>query len=123
MYFVVALTTEKEELLGNVKLLSGANSDLSKLGIQRHIAPRQPKHATYEGRLRTFRGWPENLRQTPEMLAIAGFYSVGVCFFFFSFSPLCIFRNRNDKFSFLNSKLYMILIFYRLWRSSKMFSL
>ncbi|XP_011298332.1 apoptosis 2 inhibitor [Fopius arisanus] len=69
------LSTEKEEL-GNVKLLSASAADLHRLGIQKHTAPRQPKHATYEGRLRTFQGWPENLRQTPEMLATAGFYYV-----------------------------------------------
>ncbi|XP_063981768.1 baculoviral IAP repeat-containing protein 7 [Diachasmimorpha longicaudata] len=69
------LSTDKEEL-GNVKLLSAPAADLHRLGIQKHSAPRQPKHATYEGRLRTFQGWPENLRQTPEMLATAGFYYV-----------------------------------------------
>lgn len=72
----LALSTEKVEL-GNVKLASGATSDLTELGIQAHTAPRQPKHATYEGRLRTYQGWPEGLRQTPEMLADAGFYYVG----------------------------------------------
>ncbi|XP_046435566.1 baculoviral IAP repeat-containing protein 7-like isoform X2 [Neodiprion fabricii] len=71
------LSTENVEL-GNVKLTSGTESDLTELGIQAHTAPRQPKHATYEGRLRTYQGWPESLRQTPEMLADAGFYYVGV---------------------------------------------
>ncbi|XP_012276923.1 baculoviral IAP repeat-containing protein 7-A isoform X2 [Orussus abietinus] len=71
------MSTEKVEL-GNVRLLPGTSSDLKELGIQTHSAPRQPKHATYEGRLRTFEGWPENLRQTPEMLANAGFYYFGI---------------------------------------------
>ncbi|XP_015599777.1 baculoviral IAP repeat-containing protein 7-A [Cephus cinctus] len=70
------VSAEKVEL-GNVKLSPGATSNFKELGIQAHTAPRQPKHATFEGRLRTFQGWPENLRQTPEMLAQAGFYYVG----------------------------------------------
>lgn len=57
--------------------MPGSTTDLKELGIQAHSAPRQPKHATYDGRLRTFDGWPSNLRQTPEMLASAGFYYVG----------------------------------------------
>ncbi|XP_012264181.2 baculoviral IAP repeat-containing protein 7 [Athalia rosae] len=72
------VTTEKQVELGNVKLTSGTTSDLSELGIQAHTAPRQPKHATYEIRLRTYQGWPESLRQTPQMLADAGFYYTGV---------------------------------------------
>ncbi|XP_046835439.1 baculoviral IAP repeat-containing protein 7-like isoform X2 [Vespa crabro] len=51
--------------------------DVEDLGIQAHTVPRRLKHATYEGRLRTFDGWPVDLRQTPEMLATAGFYYVG----------------------------------------------
>ena len=31
----------------------------------------------YEKRLQTFKGWPKNLKQTPEMLAEAGFYYSG----------------------------------------------
>ncbi|XP_066586499.1 death-associated inhibitor of apoptosis 2 isoform X2 [Prorops nasuta] len=65
-------------LLGNVKLVPGTTSGLNDLGIQTHLAPRQPEHATYEGRLRTFREWPEHLKQTPEMLAESGFYYVGI---------------------------------------------
>lgn len=76
--------------LSNVKLTSGTESDLSELGIQTHTAPRQPKHATYEGRLRTYQGWPEGLRQTPEMLADAGFYYVGKYF-------INIFEKRENK--------------------------
>lgn len=75
-FYILALTVEKEDLT-NVKLLSGSTSDLHKLGIQKHTPPRQPKHATFEGRLRTFQAWPENIRQTPDMLATAGFYYVG----------------------------------------------
>lgn len=63
--------------MGDIKLLPGTASNYTDLGIQHHLPSRQPKHATYEGRLRTFEGWPSNLRQTPEMLADAGFYYVG----------------------------------------------
>ncbi|XP_043279999.1 death-associated inhibitor of apoptosis 2-like [Venturia canescens] len=76
-YIAEVLTAEKGEL-SNIKLLPGTSVDLSELGVQRHTAPREPKHSTYEGRLRTFEGWPENLKQTPEMLALAGFYYVGI---------------------------------------------
>ncbi|CAG5100992.1 Similar to Diap2: Death-associated inhibitor of apoptosis 2 (Drosophila melanogaster) [Cotesia congregata] len=72
-----ALTTEEKEELANVKLLSGTTADLHKLGIQKHTGPKQLKYATYEGRLRTFQGWPDNLQQTPDMLSTAGFYYVG----------------------------------------------
>lgn len=73
-YLISDLSAEK---LGDIKLLPGTTSNYTDLGIQHHLPSRQPKHATYEGRLRTFEGWPINLRQTPEMLADAGFYYVG----------------------------------------------
>ncbi|XP_043511481.1 putative inhibitor of apoptosis isoform X1 [Frieseomelitta varia] len=63
--------------LTNVKLMPGATSNLSDLGIQIHTTPKKPQCATYEGRLSTFRGWPANIRQTPEILASAGFYYDG----------------------------------------------
>ncbi|XP_003492056.1 putative inhibitor of apoptosis isoform X3 [Bombus impatiens] len=63
--------------LTNVKLMPGATSNLSDLGIQIHTTPKKPDCATYEGRLRTFNGWPENIKQTPEILASAGFYYDG----------------------------------------------
>ena len=69
---------EEDQLyLSNVKLMPGATSNLTELGIQTHTAPKKPNHATYEGRLSTFTGWPENLKQTPEMLSSAGFYYNG----------------------------------------------
>lgn len=70
------LFTETAEL-GNVKLVSGANTNLKDLGIQTHNAPIHRRHATYESRLETFEGWPSTLRQTPETLCSAGFYYVG----------------------------------------------
>ncbi|XP_076230544.1 death-associated inhibitor of apoptosis 2 [Nomia melanderi] len=53
-------------------------ASLTELGIQTHAGPKQPDHATYEGRLSTFSGWPEKLKQTPEILASAGFYYTGL---------------------------------------------
>ena len=35
------------------------------------------QYTTYEKRLQTFKEWPKNLNQTPEMLAAAGFYYLG----------------------------------------------
>ncbi|XP_060822999.1 baculoviral IAP repeat-containing protein 7 isoform X2 [Bombus pascuorum] len=53
------------------------HQDKDDLGIQIHTTPKKPDCATYEGRLRTFNGWPENIKQTPEILASAGFYYDG----------------------------------------------
>uniref|UniRef100_V9IB38 Apoptosis 2 inhibitor n=1 Tax=Apis cerana TaxID=7461 RepID=V9IB38_APICE len=63
--------------LSNVKLISGTTSNLSDLGIQTHTTPKKQDCATYEGRLHTFNGWPKNIKQTPEILASAGFYYDG----------------------------------------------
>ena len=62
---------------GLIQLQPGAIRDLGALGVQKHTAPRIPYHSTYEGRLKTFETWPENLKQTPQMMAIAGFYYCG----------------------------------------------
>lgn len=77
-YFYIHQIDDDELYLCNVKLTSGTTSSLTELGVQAHTAPKKPNHATYEGRLRTFCGWPENLKQTPEMLAGAGFYYTGL---------------------------------------------
>ncbi|XP_063234033.1 baculoviral IAP repeat-containing protein 7-A-like [Bacillus rossius redtenbacheri] len=47
------------------------------LGIQPHRGPRQPRYATYESRLQSFRDWPSDVTQRPEQLAQAGFYHTG----------------------------------------------
>lgn len=75
--FILTFCLIDELYLCNVKLTSGTTSSLTELGVQAHTAPKKPNHATYEGRLLTFCGWPENLKQTPEMLAEAGFYYTG----------------------------------------------
>ncbi|OAD59107.1 Apoptosis 2 inhibitor [Eufriesea mexicana] len=63
--------------LTNVKLMPGATSSLSDLGIQPHTIPKTPACRTYEKRLRTYNGWPKNIKQIPEILANAGFYYNG----------------------------------------------
>lgn len=65
------------DLIGLVKVMPESITNMTELGIQRHKAPQRPEYATYEKRLQTFRGWPKNLNQTPEMLAEAGFYYGG----------------------------------------------
>ncbi|XP_076636294.1 death-associated inhibitor of apoptosis 2 isoform X2 [Colletes latitarsis] len=75
---------DKDDILylNNVKLKPGTTSSLAELGIHIHMASKKPNYATYEKRLRTFYGWPENLVQTPELLSSAGFYYTDVvrCF-------------------------------------------
>ncbi|XP_043256829.1 death-associated inhibitor of apoptosis 2-like [Colletes gigas] len=63
--------------LNNIKLKPGKRSSLTKLGVQIHTAPKNPNYSTYEKRLHTFYGWPENRIQTPKLLSIAGFYYTG----------------------------------------------
>jgi len=57
--------------------LPGVTTEPSTLGIQVHTAPCRPEYATYEARLQTYKEWPTDIKQTPEMLATAGFYYVG----------------------------------------------
>lgn len=63
--------------LANVTLMPGTSANLTELGIQAHKAPCNLKNTIYEERLRTFVGWPVDYKQTPEMLATAGFYYTG----------------------------------------------
>lgn len=53
-------------------------TNLQELGIHAHRGPRQSDYATVESRLRTYKNWTPDLIQTPEMLAEAGFYYVGM---------------------------------------------
>lgn len=41
------------------------------------LGPKMPDYATLESRLRTYKNWPSDLIQTPQMLSEAGFYYVG----------------------------------------------
>lgn len=65
------------DVLELVTILPGTSESITDLGIQRHMAPANPKYAVYEKRLQTFTDWPKDLTQTPEMLAAAGFYYTG----------------------------------------------
>jgi len=64
--------------------MSDTVTNMIELGIQRHKAPQRPEYATYEKRLQTFKEWPKNLKQTPEMLAEAGFYYGGQNYIYLS---------------------------------------
>lgn len=75
--FYLHQTEDDNIYLTNVKLIPGTTSSLAELGIQMHTIPKKPYYSTYEGRLRSFNGWPEDLNQTPEVLASAGFYYHG----------------------------------------------
>lgn len=66
----------KDDTFGLVRVLSGTSADLTELGIQMHTVSKS-QYTTYEKRLQTFHNWPKNLKQTPEMLATAGFYYQG----------------------------------------------
>ncbi|XP_076255378.1 baculoviral IAP repeat-containing protein 7-B-like isoform X1 [Rhynchophorus ferrugineus] len=52
--------------------------DLTQLGIKRTNGPVQPSKHSIESRLETFKEWPKSMRQTPQQLAEAGFYYLGV---------------------------------------------
>ncbi|XP_050447705.1 E3 ubiquitin-protein ligase XIAP-like isoform X2 [Cataglyphis hispanica] len=68
--------TEDDDAFGLVRVLSGTSTNLTELGIQMHTVSIS-QYTTYEKRLQTFQNWPKNLKQTPEMLAAAGFYYQG----------------------------------------------
>lgn len=61
--------------LSNLSIISQNN--LQELGINTHRGPKKSKYATLESRLRTFASWPDDLIQTPDALAQAGFYYEG----------------------------------------------
>ncbi|XP_012229102.1 putative inhibitor of apoptosis isoform X2 [Linepithema humile] len=60
--------TENEVVKSEIKNLSGSS---------RYAPPKYPQYALHERRLQTFTDWPNEVKQTPEMLAEAGFYYVG----------------------------------------------
>lgn len=66
----------EDDAFGLVRVLSGSSTDLTELGVQMHTVSKS-QCTTYEKRLQTFQKWPKNLKQTPEMLAAAGFYYQG----------------------------------------------
>lgn len=59
--------------------LNGLNGEsLEELGITKHRAPRYAMYATKDARLKSFNHWPSHLKQTPLMMAQAGFFYLGV---------------------------------------------
>ncbi|KAF4514119.1 UNVERIFIED_CONTAM: hypothetical protein B566_EDAN019123 [Ephemera danica] len=44
------------------------------LGVTRATPPRHPEHITIQSRLKSFELWPPSMKQTPDMLAEAGFF-------------------------------------------------
>ncbi|XP_017784576.1 PREDICTED: baculoviral IAP repeat-containing protein 7-B-like [Nicrophorus vespilloides] len=54
-----------------------AEGNLADLGVHAHKGPKKPKYGTIESRLNTFTNWPQDLIQTPDILAQAGFYYEG----------------------------------------------
>ena len=58
--------------------LNGLNGEsLEELGITKHRAPRYAMYATKDARLKSFNHWPSHLKQTPLMMAQAGFFYLG----------------------------------------------
>ena len=51
--------------------------NLEELGISKHRGPRYPTYATVESRLKSFNQWAPHLKQTPAMMAAAGFFYLG----------------------------------------------
>ena len=54
-----------------------ADCNLEEMGINKHSGPRYPMYATVESRLKSFAQWPAHLKQTPAMMAQAGFFYLG----------------------------------------------
>lgn len=59
----------------NVNIVTG--DSLQNLGVNEHKSPKHTSYATIEARIRTYTAWPEDLIQTPDILAEAGFYYAG----------------------------------------------
>jgi len=51
---------------------------LEKLGIQKNKGPAYPEKFSVDSRLTSFAAWPKSIKQTPHVLAEAGFFYVGV---------------------------------------------
>lgn len=66
----------EDDTFGLIQVLPGTSTNLTELGVQMHTAS-QSQYTTFEKRLQTFRDWPKDVKQTPEMLAAAGFYYQG----------------------------------------------
>lgn len=70
-----ATSSLNTETFHNFNVVSSDN--LNELGIQTFESPKKPNLCSVESRLRTFTQWPDDLLQTPDVLAQAGFYYGG----------------------------------------------
>lgn len=62
--------------LPNINLVREGN--LTELGVHAHKRPKKPKYGTLDARMNTFVNWPDDLIQTSDVLAQAGFYYEGL---------------------------------------------
>ena len=49
--------------------------------------PKHPQYAVQSVRLVTFKGWPTNIPQTPQIMAECGYYYAGMCSYSFVYTP------------------------------------
>jgi len=70
--------TEPLETGNNSRINALISESLEELGITKHQAPRYATYATRDARLKSFTHWPSHLKQTPRMMAEAGFFYLGV---------------------------------------------
>lgn len=61
----------------NSRLNALISESLEELGITKHQAPRYATYATKDARLKSFNHWPSHLKQTPRLMAEAGFFYLG----------------------------------------------
>ncbi|XP_023022301.2 death-associated inhibitor of apoptosis 2 [Leptinotarsa decemlineata] len=65
-----------KDSFANITLV-GDQQNFHELGVQSHKGPKSLNFVTVESRLRSFETWSDDLIQTPEVLAQAGFYYEG----------------------------------------------
>jgi len=72
----------------NMQLNALIGDNLEQLGILEHClehrGPRYSNYSTFESRIKSFKNWSSHLKQTPSIMAQAGFFYLGTdkCFFF-----------------------------------------
>lgn len=61
----------------NMQLNALIGDNLEQLGITKHSGPRYSNYSTFESRSKSFKNWPSHLKQTPSIMAQAGFFYLG----------------------------------------------
>lgn len=69
--------TRRIEDCGNSKV-QGQAINFDELGLPQYSGPRHREFITYVNRINSFTKWPERVKQTPQELAEAGFFSNGL---------------------------------------------